>query len=226
MNFSSFLEKIDISDSNFYFPKTKSGKTQLSINQVDIFNGISNYQFNIIYKERCSGTSTIIALYSLWYLLTNKNKTAIFLSTRNERINFKQLINQNYIILDNLGLKSVDGLHSINDTHFSNNSKILYRPTSSQEIRGYMADLIIMHDFHSPVWGLSKLDKRSQISNAFPSLRHRKGKLIIVTENLKDKDEIFGKENVEINEIYGYYFNGKRKILIEKTNFTPRWSRR
>jgi len=97
-----------------------------------------------------------------------------------------------------------------------NNSSVYYysfNSTNDYRIRGRMFDIIILEDFFENLKKYS--DAHNFISYASRCLPIN-GKMIISTQEIPICEQEKLNELLYVQEIYGGFFNGKRKVLIEK----------
>ena len=207
MTFNKFLEK----NIRYIYPfQQLSVEMELYPLQQEVVDLIDqNDTFNIIYKRRQEGISTAISLYVIWKMIENPGISIATFSNRIDSIIIKRILSYNMKILN------VEK-DSKTNTVLKNKSSVYYysfNSTNDYRIRGRMFDIIILEDFFENLKKYS--DAHNFISYASRCLPIN-GKMIISTQEIPICEQEKLNELLYVQEIYGGFFNGKRKVLIEK----------
>lgn len=204
MTFNTFLNLIEFYTGN----KNWFSNSKLSLNQKEIVDLIHTSKYSVIYKSRQDGVSTVLSLYLLWRMVETPGITIGLLSHPGAREIFRQNVNWNLSNLK-LGYKT----HNVDRTILTNGSQIFYLSGQyPNALRGLSLDIIVLDDL---------LDEERDgflVDSILTTASRECGKIIISTSGNAIKDDVNLRfdSNINFQEIYGHFFNGKRQVLIEK----------
>ena len=215
MEFDDLVKIMD-----FYLSDDDGQKIQLTLSQNEMLRHINESSFTVVYKRRQEGISFAISIYIFWSLIKNSGYSIIFLySSTAERELFRQMINSNLGKLESFFLKK--GLeckltpeeHNLNLTKLPNGSTIRYVSKNTQ-LRGYSADFIYLSELRN------KDNFIETLACIFPMIAFSlKAKLVITTSELRNIKDDFLMNGDYITEYWtNSFFDGTRKVLLEKTN--------
>lgn len=199
MTFQKFLDKLDY--------------TLYPIQQeiVDVID--QNDTYNVIYKRRQEGISTVLSLYVIWKLIENPGISVALFTNKISGVNLHMFLSTNKKIFE---VKT----DSVNKTVLKNGSQALYYSFSScvndYHYRGHKFDMIILEDlFDIERFRINYNDAHNFISTVSRNMPIN-GKMIISTSEIPQREKDKLSALIIVQEIYGGFFNGKRKVLIEK----------
>jgi hypothetical protein len=116
--------------------------------QENVLNDFRNNRFNIINKSRQLGISTLVAGYSLWLMLFNKDKTILCIATKQETA--RGMVEKVQFMYENLPswLKGNQKPVSNNKLSFklANNSQIVSTSAASDAGRSYAVSLLLVDE--------------------------------------------------------------------------------
>ena len=136
-----------------------------------IFEFLTGYQNSIIKtKDRQAGLTTILSAYALWYCLFNSNKKVFIIS---ENHSMAQYTIKN--ILEILSHSNIE--YSMYDKYsitFKNGTKLFSRAASSDTLRGYSIDMLIVQDYKY----ISHKYCEDLWNSMWPAITSKEGKII------------------------------------------------
>lgn len=177
--FIELFASIPNSKASNQISKRSSNYIQTKCKLITI-NTIHNNTHTIIKNGRQVGITTLIALYIIYYCLTNTNKKIMILANGNNSI-----ANYHNIILHTLN--NLNFIHSYNFSYTTNsksqidiNSNKLYISSNISNLLGLGFDFVYLDDF-----AFCK-DDINVISNLLPLLNYTKGKMVISSTPSQD----------------------------------------
>lgn len=131
-----------------------------------ILEFLTGYQNSIVKtKDRQAGLTTILSAYALWYCLFNSNKKVFIISENHSMAqytikNILEILSHSNIKWDKCDKNSIT---------FLNGTKLFSRAASSDPLRGYSIDMLIVQDYkyishkyceeiYSSIWPATKND--------------------------------------------------------------------
>ena len=116
--------------------------------QEDVLNDFRANRFSIINKSRQLGISTLVAGYSLWTMLFNKDKTVLCIATKQETA--KGMVDKVQFMYNNLPSWLKGNQKPLSDNKLSlklaNNSQIVATSAASDAGRSYAVSLLIVDE--------------------------------------------------------------------------------
>jgi len=116
--------------------------------QEDTLNDFRNNRFSIINKSRQLGISTLVAGYSLWTMLFNKDKTVLCIATKQETA--KGMVEKVQFMYNNLPSWLKGNQKPVSDNKLSlklaNNSQIVATSAASDAGRSYAVSLLLVDE--------------------------------------------------------------------------------
>ena len=114
--------------------------------QKDIINTVLNERFTVAECSRQSGKTTSITVFVLWYIIFNPNKTVAILANKAETA--REILSRIQLAYEHLPKWLQQGVIEWNKGSFEleNGSRVLAAATSSNNIRGYSINLLIIDE--------------------------------------------------------------------------------
>jgi hypothetical protein len=114
--------------------------------QVQLLNNVHNDRFNIVTMARQSGKSTAVIGYVLWYILFNTHKTVMILA--NKAPTAREILGKAQLAYMHLPHWLQMGVVEWNKGSIvlENGSRAIAEATSSNSIRGYVTNLLIIDE--------------------------------------------------------------------------------
>ena len=114
--------------------------------QKDIITSVLNERFTVAECSRQSGKTTSITVFVLWYIIFNPNKTVAILANKAETA--REILSRIQLAYEHLPKWLQQGVVEWNKGSFEleNGSRVLAAATSSNNIRGYAINLLIIDE--------------------------------------------------------------------------------
>lgn len=114
--------------------------------QKDIITTVLNERFTVAECSRQSGKTTSITVFVLWYIIFNPNKTVAILANKGETA--REILSRIQLAYEHLPKWLQQGVVEWNKGSFEleNGSRVLAAATSSNNIRGYSINLLIIDE--------------------------------------------------------------------------------
>lgn len=114
--------------------------------QTEIINTVLNERFTVAECSRQSGKTTSITVFVLWYIIFNPNKTVAILANKAETA--REILSRIQLAYEHLPKWLQQGVIEWNKGSFEleNGSRVLAAATSSNNIRGYSINLLIIDE--------------------------------------------------------------------------------
>jgi len=116
--------------------------------QENTLDNFRNYRFSIINKSRQLGISTLVAGYSLWLMLFNKDKTILCIATKQETA--RGMVEKVQFMYENLPAWIKGNQKPISNNKLSfqlaNNSRIIATSAASDAGRSYAVSLLLIDE--------------------------------------------------------------------------------
>jgi hypothetical protein len=114
--------------------------------QKDIITTVLNERFTVAECSRQSGKTTSITVFVLWYIIFNPNKTVAILANKAETA--REILSRIQLAYEHLPKWLQQGVIEWNKGSFEleNGSRVIAAATSSNNIRGYSINLLIIDE--------------------------------------------------------------------------------
>jgi hypothetical protein len=114
--------------------------------QKEIITTVLNERFTVAECSRQSGKTTSITVFVLWYIIFNPNKTVAILANKAETA--REILSRIQLAYEHLPKWLQQGIIEWNKGSFEleNGSRVLAAATSSNNIRGYSINLLIIDE--------------------------------------------------------------------------------
>jgi hypothetical protein len=150
-----FNEYIKCSEDVVYFTETymkiiniDKGLVQFKLYdyQKEMLQSMADNRFNIIATARQAGKSTVTCAFVMWYIIFHAEKTVALLANKGETA--REILGRIQLAYQHLPKWLQQGVKEWNkgSMELENNSRVLAAATSSDNIRGYSINLLVIDE--------------------------------------------------------------------------------